>query len=657
MLENICETFESTKMIALSGAMILLSFILSTLEIQMPIDPAWVAVIICGSPIVYSAGKKLINKPGINKISSSLLISTALIAALLIGDTFAAGEVAFIMALGEMLEDMTTDKAKAGLEKLVSLTPQQGRRISNNSEEMIEVSEIKLNDVLRVLPGETIPADGTIISGTSSVDQSIMTGESLPVDKNVDDEVFCGTINRFGTIDIKVNKAGEDNSLQKLIRMVKEAENKKAPMQRVADKWASYLVPIAMLTAIIGYFATNDIIRAVTVLIVFCPCALVLATPTAIMAAIGQATKYGVIIKSGEALEKMGKINTIAFDKTGTLTYGKLDVTDIISLNDDFRDVDIFSLTASVEAKSEHPIGKAIINHAEKLNLNLSDTKDFSMSSGKGVNAEIGNKKILCGNEKIFAENNIKISLEAQQLIEQFRNQGKVSVLTAINGEHVGIIALSDVIRPAARTMVTNLSNMNTQTVLLTGDNRRTAEYFASQANIENIHAELLPEDKVRSIEKLHSQGHKICMIGDGVNDAPALKIADVGVAMGSMGSDIAVDAADIALMSDDISKIPYLKRLSNATLNTIKFGISLSLLINFVAIILSLKGLLTPVTGALVHNGGSFLVIMIAALLYDRNFEDSTLPCSPSSQLPLDNEDQDLIKTNPGVNSKVDLS
>ena len=590
-------------------------------------------MIISGLPIIHEAIERLIECKGIGKISSPLLISTALIAALMIGDVFAAGEVAFIMALGEMLEDMTTNRAKVGLTQLINLTPQQGRLIINGKEEMIPLEAIKVNDVLRVLPGETIPIDGVIISGTSSVDQSIMTGESLPIDKGVGDEVFSGTLNRFGSMDIKATKINEDSSLQKLIRMVKDAESKKAPMQRIADKWASYLVPLAMLIAIVAYLVTGDIIRAVTVLIVFCPCALVLATPTAIMAAIGQATKYGVIIKSGEALEKMGKVDTIAFDKTGTLTFGKLDVTDVIATsNVDIED--ILRLTASAESRSEHPLGKAITSHAVKSNIELVEVESFSMLSGKGIIARAKNKEqgtsnsnstltLIVGSEKYLIENDINISSEAKNTIERLRNQGKVSVLTAVNGEHVGIIALSDVIRPVANTMTSNLKDINTQAVLLTGDNRRTAEYFASRAGIENIKAELLPEDKVSSIAELQKQGHTVCMIGDGVNDAPALKTADVGIAMGSMGSDIAIDAADIALMNDDISKITYLKRLANATIKTIKFGISLSLLINFVAIILSLNGILTPVTGALVHNGGSFLVIMIAALLYDRNFEE----------------------------------
>ena len=626
MLEEIFETFESVRMTILSGVSLLISFALTMTEIFIPIDPAWIAVIICGSPIVYSAIKRLIEREGIQKISSPLLISVALIAALLIGDVFAAGEVAFIMALGELLEDMTTDRAKAGIEKLIELSPQQGRKILNDSEEMISLEKIKVNDILRVLPGETIPVDGIIIKGNSSVDQSILTGESIPIDKKIGDEVFCGTINKFGAVDIKATKINSESSLQKLIRMVKDAENKKAPIQRIADKWASYLVPAAMLTSIIGYFATGEIIRAVTVLIVFCPCALVLATPTAIMAAIGQAAKYGVIIKSGESLEKMGKVDTIAFDKTGTLTLGKLDVTDIISVDENFSKEKIFSMTAAAESRSEHPLGKAITNHAKKLNVNFQDVENFKMKSGKGITAQLDGENILCGNEKFLIENGIKISDEAKKIIEELRSQGKVSILTAIEKNLIGIIALSDVLKPAARKMAADLKELNTQTILLTGDNQRTAEYFAFKAGIENIRAELLPEDKVKNISELQSKGHKVAMIGDGVNDAPALKTADVGIAMGSMGSDIAIDAADIALMSDDISKIPYLKKLSNATVNTIKFGISLSLFINFVAIILSLKGLLTPVTGALVHNGGSFLVIMIAALLYDRNFEnDST--------------------------------
>lgn len=587
-----------------------------------PIDPAWVTVVISGLPLLYLAVWRVIHNPGISKISSALLISIAMFAAIAIGDLFAAGEVAFIMALGALLEDATTNRAKKGLQKLLTLAPTQGRRIRGGKEELVPAEQIQKGDLLRILPGETIPVDGAIVSGETSVDQSIMTGESLPVDKTVGDDVFCGTINRFGSIDITATKVGEDSSLQKLIRMVQDAENKQAPMQRIADRAASWLVPVALLIAILAYVFSGNIVTAVTVLVVFCPCALVLATPTAIMAAIGQATKHGVIIKSGEALEKMGKVDTIAFDKTGTLTYGRLEVSDVRPTSDEFTQEDLLILAASAEGKSEHPLGKAIVAHAKAQSLSLLDSQSFHMDAGKGITAQIGEKHLLCGSEKYLREHEIPLDDLANAVLDQLRTEGKASILVAAEGKCIGIIGLSDVLRPEAKDMVARLDAMHTKTVLLTGDNRKTADYFAGQVGIAEVRAELLPEEKVGSIESLRKEGRKVCMIGDGVNDAPALKTADVGVAMGSMGSDIAVEAADIALMGDDISKIPYLKRLSNATVATIKLSITLSMCINAAAIVLSLLELLNPTTGALVHNAGSCFVVLIAALLYDRKFE-----------------------------------
>ena len=587
----------------------------------LPFDPAWVTVIISGIPLLYLAIWRIIHNKGISKISSALLISIAMFAAIAIGDLFAAGEVAFIMAIGALLEDATTNRAKKGLRKLIELAPTKGRRIKDGKEEMVEAEDIEKGDILRILPGETIPADGTIIKGETSVDQAIMTGESIPVDKTTGDSVFCGTINRFGSIDITATNVGENSSLQKLIHMVEEAEEKQAPMQRIADKAASYLVPAALLIAIASYIATGNIVTAVTVLVVFCPCALVLATPTAIMAAIGQATKHGVIIKSGEALEKMGKVDTIAFDKTGTLTYGRLEVSDVIAIDSDMQEDEFLSLVASAESRSEHPLGKAIVEGARTRKIEIRESEDFKMLSGRGIEAVVDSESILCGSERFIRENEINIGEKALHALEKFRSEGKASILVAVRGRVIGIVALSDVIKEDAKNMVSKLSAMNTKTVLLTGDNKKTATYFASKIGIVEVRAELLPEEKVENIEAIRKAGHRVCMIGDGVNDAPALKSADVSVAMGSMGSDIAIEAADIALMSDDISKIPYLKKLSNATIKTIKASITLSMCINAVAIILSLLGLLNPTTGALVHNAGSCFVVLIAALLYDRKF------------------------------------
>ena len=631
MLKKINDFLAGLPMTIAAGAFLLLDLIPHLMEefgstpvhfSVLPFDPAWVTIVISGIPLLYLAVWRIIHNPGISKISSALLICIAMFAAIAIGDLFAAGEVVFIMAIGALLEEATTNRAKKGLKKLISLAPTKGRRLKDGKEEMIPAEEIRQGDILRIFPGETIPVDGTIISGETSVDQSVMTGESLPVDKGVGEEVFCGTINRFGSIDISATKVGENSSLQKLIRMVHDAENKQAPMQRIADKAASWLVPVALLIAILSYVFSRNIVTAVTVLVVFCPCALVLATPTAVMAAIGQATKHGVIIKSGEALEKMGRVDTIAFDKTGTLTYGRLDVSDIISFDETINETDLLLLAASAEAKSEHPLGKAIVAYAKRKEVGLMESDAFQMTAGKGILAEVDNRRLLCGNEKYLIENGVFIDNNVQEALEQLRIQGKASVLAAQDQKCIGVIALSDVLRPEAKDIVSCLSDMHTRTVLLTGDHQKTADYFAQQVGILEVRAELLPEEKVKSIEKLQAENHKVCMIGDGVNDAPALKTADVSVAMGSMGSDIAIDAAEIALMSDDISKIPYLKRLSNATVKTIKASITLSMCINFAAIVLSLMEVLTPTTGALVHNAGSCFVVLIAALLYDRKFE-----------------------------------
>ena len=549
-----------------------------------PFEPSWITVIICGFPLVYLSIRRIVYNKGISKISSALLISMAMFAAIAIGDIFAAGEVAFIMALGALLEEATTERAKKGLKKLISLAPVKGRKIQDNKEMMVPVESIQSGDYLRILPGETIPVDGRIINGETTVDQSIMTGESIPVDKIIDDDVFGGTINCFGAIDIIATKVGEDSSIQKMIQLIKNAEQKQAPIQRIADIVASRLVPIALMIACIGYLITGNIIVGVTVLVVFCPCALVLATPTAVMAAIGQATKHGVIIKSGEILETMGKVDTMAFDKTGTLTRGQLAVQSILAVDTDYSETDILQLAASAEAKSEHPIGKAIVSHAIEQDLEILDTTSFTMFVGKGIIAVIKGRELYCGNERFLEEHNIIVSESIQQAINVYRSEGKVSVIIADREHIIGIITLSDTMRNDVINMISAISSLDMTTVLLTGDSEEAATYIGKKSGVSEIHAELLPGEKVSIIESLQGKHHKVCMVGDGINDAPAMKIADVSIAMGTIGSDIAIETADIALMSDDLSKIPYIKRLSDATIKTIKFSIALSMVINCIA-------------------------------------------------------------------------
>ena len=620
MIRRINDFLAGIPMTAVSGIFLVLSLVLSINEIAFAVDPAWAAVIISGLPLLYLALWRIVFNKGIARISSALLISVAMIAAIAIGDFFAAGEVAFIMAIGAILEEKTTERARRGLEKLIRLVPQTARRISDGKEEIVSPESISEGDIIRILPGESIPVDGRIMKGSTSVDQAVLTGESLPVDKGEGDWVYSGTISLYGSVDIIAEKVGKDSSLEQLIRLVEEADRKKAPIQRIADRCASWLVPAAFLLAVAAYSFTGDIVRAVTVLVVFCPCALVLATPTAIMAAIGQATKNGVIIKSGEALERMGKTDVIAFDKTGTLTYGRPVVSDVIVLDHGMDAGIALSLAASAEKLSSHPLSYAFLAYAEENGIAMHDPSEFSMEAGRGISASVSGYRILCGNMKMLEEHGIDAG-EASEELRMLSSQGKAVMIAAIDGIASVIIAFSDRIRDGAADMLDELRAMGVRTVLLTGDNPEAARYIASQLGISDIYPGLLPSQKAEAIEEIQRKAGSAAMIGDGVNDAPALKSADTGIAMGAIGSDIAIEAADIALMGDDLGRIPYLKRLSAATVRTIRLSIALSLCINAAAISLSLLGMLTPTTGALVHNAGSVFVVLLAALLYDRKF------------------------------------
>ncbi len=620
MIKKMNDLLADWPMTIIGGLFLIFSFILPRAGYSSGENLAWVCLFICGIPLLYLAIYRIIHNRGISKISSALLISMAMIAAIYIGDLFAAGEVAFIMEIGALLEDMTTERARKGLRKLLSLSPSEARLLEEGKETMVPIESVAKGDHIRVIPGETIPVDGVIESGTTSIDQSVMTGESLPVDRGVGDSVYSGTMNCYGSVDITVTKVKEDSSLQRLIRMVEEADKNQAPAQRIADRWASYLVPFALLIAILAYIVTGDIVRAVTVMVVFCPCALVLSTPTAIMAAIGQATKHGVIIKSGEALERMGKVDTIAFDKTGTLTYGRLCVSDIIPTVEVKID-ELLALAASAEVRSEHPIAKAIRERAENEKIEILPSANFTMVPGKGITVEIEGRTYYLGNEKFIDENGIEIGEKASKAISSLYSEGKASLLIADRNRVIGAIGLADTLRPEAAEAIARLNAMGTRTILLTGDNSKAAEYLASKIGMSEIRSQLLPEDKVDNILSLRREG-AVAMVGDGVNDAPALKSADVGIAMGAMGSDIAIEAADVALMSEDLSRLPYLKWLSVETIRTIRRAITISMCINFVAVTLSVLGVLDPTTGALVHNAGSCFVVLLAALLYDRKYK-----------------------------------
>jgi heavy metal translocating P-type ATPase len=592
-----------------------LSLLISFLRVlNLKIDIAWIAIVLCGIPIVKGAIEGLITE---FDIKADVLVALALVASVLIGETFAAGEVAFIMTLGALLEERTVAKARAGIEKLVNLSPPTARVVRDGEESIIPAEQVKVSDMLRVLAGETIAVDGLIISGQTSINQSVMTGESLPVDKGIGDEVFSGTVNQFGTFDMKATKVDEDSSLKRMIKLVESADASKAEIVGMADRWATWIVVIALLSAAGTWFVTGEIIRSVTILVVFCPCSLVLATPTAIMAGIGNATKHGILIREGDALERLAKVTRIAFDKTGTLTYGKPAVVAIESFNPDVSSEKLLTITASAELRSEHPLGKAIVSHFKATSkTTLEDPQEFTLIAGRGVKSMVSGDTIFAGNAELLNENSIIISKDVTDKASVYKKEGSTIIYVAINSFASGFIVLSDTLRKDSASMIKKLHSINVESILLTGDNPEAASHIAKNVGITDVHSECLPEDKMSAIEQYQSKNEMICMVGDGINDAPALKKAYVGIAMGSIGSDIAVDAADIALVNDDIKSIPHLFSLSQKTMTTIKWNLSLSMLLNFIAIILAMTGILNPILGALVHNVGSVAVIINSALL-----------------------------------------
>ncbi|AFQ43912.1 heavy metal translocating P-type ATPase [Desulfosporosinus meridiei] len=592
-----------------------ISVVISFLNVgDLPFDVAWLAILLCGIPIIKGAVVGLVTE---FDIKADVLVSIALIAAVIIGEIFAAGEVAFIMAIGAYLEERTVAKARAGIEKLVHLTPTTARVARNGEEVIVSAEQVKVGDILRVLAGETIAVDGIIINGQTSVNQAVMTGESLPVDKSEGDEVYSGTVNQYGTFEMKATKVGEDSSLQRMIRLVQSADAGKAKIVGIADRWATWIVVIALLSAGATWLMTGEIIRAVTILVVFCPCALVLATPTAIMAGIGNATKFGILIREGDALERLAAVKRIAFDKTGTLTYGKPDVAAVESFAPSLTVAELLSLTASAELRSEHPLGKSIVAHYKLAsNPSLLEPSDFQMLAGRGVSALVDGRRILAGNAELLSDNSILLPPTIVDKADTYRNDGCTIIFVSVDGEPSGFIVLSDTLRPDAVNVVRKIEKLGVKNVLLTGDNHHAASHMAKIAGIQDIHTDCLPENKLAIIEEYQSRGDLVCMVGDGVNDAPALKKAHVGIAMGGIGSDIAVEAADIALVGDDIKSIPHLLALAKRTMNTIKFNMAISMALNFVAIILAMAGVLGPVVGALVHNAGSVVVIINSSLL-----------------------------------------
>ena len=505
-------------------------------------------------------------------IKADVLVSIALIASLIIGEDFAAGEVAFIMQLGALLEDLTVAKARAGIEKLVHLTPQTARRLPDGGEEVIPAEQVAVDDVLRVLPGETVPVDGVILTGHTSINQAVMTGESLPVDKGPGDEVSSGTVNQFGAFEMRAAKVGEDSSIQRMIRLVQSADAGKAKIVGLADRWATWIVVAALTAAALTGLLTRDPIRAVTILVVFCPCALVLATPTAIMAAIGNATKHSFLVREGDALERLASVSQVTFDKTGTLTFGAPQVTAVESLLPDISRQDLYGWTAGAELRSEHPLGRAIVQgwRAETGEA-PPEAADFQMLPGRGVSAAVAGHRIIAGNRELLTERNIPWEPLSQAaapapgagLHRHLHRRGRPPGGLPGPGGH-----------PAARRRPDHPERPGRRRHAGAADRRpregrpphRRGSWASPPSRRSACRRTSWPGSTAAS-----RRAKLVCMVGDGINDAPALKRAHVGIAMGGVGSDIAVDAADIALVNDDIRELPHLLALSRRMMRTIK--------------------------------------------------------------------------------------
>ena len=580
-----------------------------------PIDAAWVAIVLCGLPIVTGALIALVTE---FDIKADMLVSIALIASVCIGEYFAAGEVALIMQLGGLLEEVTSARARKSIEHLVQITPRTARIVeADGTEREVAAEAVELDQLVRVLPGETIPVDGHIVSGVTSVDESVMTGESLPVDKQAGDEVSSGTVNQFGSIDVSPTRVGEDSSIARMARLVQSADAGKAKIVRLADRWATWIVVIALAAAVLAYLLTGEVLRSVTVLVVFCPCSLVLATPTAIVAAIGNATNHGFLVKEGDALERLAAVEKIVFDKTGTLTKGqpRVQAVEVLAGCGLSRE-ELYALAASAEARSEHPLGKAIVACAREEGIEPCEPTGFEMKPGRGVAATVGGHEVLAGNTPMMQEAGLAASAWTAINTATLLAEGCTLTYLAVDGAAAGIIALADTLRPESATAVRALASQNVAPVLLTGDNQAAAATIAQRTGIEEVVAECKPDDKMAYIEHAEQEGTYAAMVGDGINDAPALRRAYVGLAMGGAGSDIAVEAADIAIVGDNISELPFLVALSKHTMRVIKGNITFSMTLNFIAIALALTAVLNPVTGALVHNCGSVFVVVNSSFL-----------------------------------------
>lgn len=551
------------------------------------------------------------------QITVNVFVTISLTATMLVGNFLAAAIVIFIMTLAEAVEQYTLDKSRSGIQGLLDLAPKTALVLKNGTKKTIPVGEVQINDTVIVKPGERIPVDGVVTVGSASVNQAAITGEPIPVMKTKGSELFAGTLNETGRLEFTATKVGEDTTLAKIVQRVEEAHELKAPIQHIADKFTVWFLPIVLIAAAIGYITTRDIHSAVSILLVAAPCALVIGTPTAVTSGIANMSRRGVLIKGGLYFEAGGKIDALLVDKTGTFTEGHPKVQEIVSFSNYTKD-EVLRIAATAEKYSEHPLASAVLSFAKQNKIAVQDPENFVNEIGLGVTVVTEGKTVSVGRPTFITGKGIALSPETQKVLDEQDKLGHTKILVSCDNLVIGLIAIADKIRPETKNAIEALSNVlgRDKIHMLTGDNEASAKLIASQIGVTNVHANLLPEDKQSYVLELQKQGLKVAMIGDGINDAPALASSDVGIAMGSSGTDVAIETADVALMNDDLTKVAEFIEISRVVIRRIKINIFFAIVYNFIGIVLGSFGLLDPVLAIILQEAGTVTVIISSTLL-----------------------------------------
>jgi len=597
------------------GILILASWVLA----HWKIGPYWLnaglalAATLFGGYLRFIAGfKDIVHR----KITVNVFVAVALVATIAVGEFRPAAVIVFIMAVAGALETYTLDKTRRSIRNLLDLTPKTATIRRDEAEATIPVNEVQVGDTVVVRPGGRIPVDGIVVAGQSCVNQAPITGESMPVEKFKGSEVFGGTLNEAGRLEIKTAKVGQDTTLARIVHLVEQAQGTKAPIQNLADRFTTWFLPTVLILAAIAFFASGDVKVAVSVLLVACPCAFAIATPTAVTAGISNMARRAVLIKGGIFLELAKKMDVLLVDKTGTFTFGKPKVVDVAAF-DGLPEEEVLRLAAIAEKYSEHPLAKSVIACAKERGIEVPDPTEFNIEVGMGVTARSDGKDILVGKNKFLQDKGVCVAEYIEYAISEQTEQGRTAILVANDMKPVGLIAIADEIRPETRRAIASLKAMGIKNIImLTGDNHKVAKAVAKEIGVDDFKAELLPEQKLQFVENLQKQGNVVGMIGDGINDAPALALADVGIAMGAAGTDVAVETADVTLMNDDLSRVVNFMDMSRKVMLRIKLNIFFSIMYNIIGFILAGFGMLTPVLAVIFQEAGCITVVFSSTLL-----------------------------------------